>query len=337
MTSYQVPLYIVDAFTTDGNSPFTGNPAGVCLLEYDALLPDDIKQKIASEVNLSETAFVSFGWTKHDKLVSTTGPDGTLLHRRTLRWFTPKHEATLCGHATVASTKALVQTQLKAFGKTKTTEICFESKFAGQLGASVDHGSGRITLNFPSNPTEKLNLKDNSGWIDEMIKATMGEAVSTSLVDDVQYSPGSKILLLRLQSIDGIPPGDQLKLVAPDFRKLMNIDTGKYVHDIIVTIKGEAGGASSGGTAKEPPYFYSRFFAPWDGIDEDPVTGLAHTVLTPYWTKEMMGQSTKGPCPTLLGRQHSTRGGHVYCTLIGDGRVSLAGEAKVTITGQLSI
>jgi len=338
MLPQQIPIYFVDAFTTNGNSPYTGNPAAVCLLEYDDEIPDDIKQKIASEVNLSETAFVSYGWTKSEKLETTTEANGSLLHRRTLRWFTPTNEVRLCGHATVASTKALLEAQfsdLKSDPKVKEIKVSFESKFRGKLGATLDKGTGRVTLNFPANPTEKLDKSKHSSWIDEMIRTTMGKEVSPEKVVDVQYSPLTKILLLRLQNDKSLSAPDLLKSVSPDFKRLMEIDMGNFIQDIIITVKGEA---EVEGPVSEKPHFYSRFFAPWDGIDEDPVTGLAHTVLTPYWTQELK-KSMKGEAPvvgmTLLGRQHSKRGVNVYCTLIGD-RVNLAGEARVVINGNLS-
>src|SRR5687767_5756423 len=80
-------VYQVDAFR---EAPFLGNPAGVCVLAHAA--PEEWMQGVAREMNLSETAF--------------------LTPRRTagefdLRWFTPKAEVKLCGHATLASAHLL--------------------------------------------------------------------------------------------------------------------------------------------------------------------------------------------------------------------------------------
>src|SRR5262245_7949948 len=77
-----LPLYVVDAFAS---RPFEGNPAAVCPLE--AWLPDATMQNLAAENNLSETAFF------------VRRADGDY----DLRWFTPKVEVPLCGHATLAS------------------------------------------------------------------------------------------------------------------------------------------------------------------------------------------------------------------------------------------
>ncbi|HEY4049282.1 MAG TPA: PhzF family phenazine biosynthesis isomerase [Acidobacteriaceae bacterium] len=81
-----IPYYHVDAFTGE---LFAGNPAGVCILS--AFLADNIMQKIAAENRHSETAFV----------VPRTDGDFDL------RWFTPKVEDDLCGHATLASAYVL--------------------------------------------------------------------------------------------------------------------------------------------------------------------------------------------------------------------------------------
>jgi len=75
--------------------------------------------------------------------------------------------------------------------------------------------------------------------------------------------------------------------------------------------------------------FISRFFAPGSGIDEDPVTGSAHTALTPYWAAKL-GKTT------MMARQASARGGVVRVTLKGD-RVLLGGQAVTTLRGELLV
>lgn len=262
--------------------------------------------------------------------------EGSNLHRRTLRWFTPRKEADLCGHATVATTKALAEiqfTNLYMDKDVKTITLSFESKFRGKLGAALNKNNGRITLNFPSNPCHELNQNAHSSWLAEMITTTLGKDVSEDSISDIQYSPGTEILVLRLKDQENNPE-KLLEKVSPDFKKLEAIPTGTLsVASVIVTIKGADAKDGTGA-----PHFYSRFFSPWYGIDEDPVTGMAHTILTPYWfqehTKVLKGDDFV--IETLLGRQHSSRGGNVYCTLLGD-RVNLSGEARVTIKGQLFV
>ena len=82
----KIPLFYIDAFTTE---VFKGNPAAVCLL--DSWLPDEVLQSIAKEHNLSETAFV----IKEEKEIFQ------------LKWFTPKVEVDLCGHATLSAAHVL--------------------------------------------------------------------------------------------------------------------------------------------------------------------------------------------------------------------------------------
>lgn len=72
--------------------------------------------------------------------------------------------------------------------------------------------------------------------------------------------------------------------------------------------------------------FVSRFFAPVSGIDEDPVTGSAHTALAPYWASRLRKR-------TLFARQLSRRGGEMQCRLDGD-RVHLRGDARLYMKGR---
>jgi predicted PhzF superfamily epimerase YddE/YHI9 len=73
--------------------------------------------------------------------------------------------------------------------------------------------------------------------------------------------------------------------------------------------------------------FVSRFFAPKQGIPEDPVTGSAHCTLIPYWA-EKLGKTA------LHARQVSARGGELFCRLLGD-RVEIAGHAVLYLKGSI--
>src|SRR6202140_4004587 len=106
-----LPVFHVDAFTT---KPFQGNPAAVCLLNQ--WLDDDLLRAVAAENNLSEPAYLV--------------PDGDNYE---LRWFTPRCEVKLCGHATLAS--ALVTLQILAPG---SNSVCFQTRFSGTLKVSRD-------------------------------------------------------------------------------------------------------------------------------------------------------------------------------------------------------
>lgn len=120
-----VPLYQVDAFT---DRPFGGNPAAICLLAEPA--EAGWMQRVAAEMNLSETAF----------LVPADEGYG-------LRWFTPAVEVELCGHATLAAAHILWQTDRLA----RSAPARFFTR-SGELGAR--RRGDWIELDFPSEPVE---------------------------------------------------------------------------------------------------------------------------------------------------------------------------------------
>lgn len=75
--------------------------------------------------------------------------------------------------------------------------------------------------------------------------------------------------------------------------------------------------------------FVSRFFAPREGINEDPVTGSAHTMLIPYWA-EKLGKTK------LVAKQISKRGGVLFCKYSGE-RVEIGGHARTFLTGEITL
>lgn len=81
--------------------------------------------------------------------------------------------------------------------------------------------------------------------------------------------------------------------------------------------------------AGEDVDFVSRFFAPQSGIDEDPVTGSAHTTLIPYWAEKLSKN-------VLTAKQLSRRGGYLKCELAGD-RVNIGGQARLYLQGEIEI
>ncbi|WP_424216833.1 PhzF family phenazine biosynthesis protein (plasmid) [Streptomyces sp. BI20] len=132
-------IRIVDAFT---DRPFTGNPAGVLLL--DAFPEDSWLQAVAREVNHAETAFAH-------PLPSGGEADWAL------RWFTPAAEVDLCGHATLATAHVLRESG-QADG-----EVGGEVRFAtrsGVLTARVDPEGGAVTLDFPTSALHPRPVPD---------------------------------------------------------------------------------------------------------------------------------------------------------------------------------
>jgi PhzF family phenazine biosynthesis protein len=176
-----IPLFHVDAFT---DRPFGGNPAAVCLLpswEDDGWLG-----AVAREMNLSETAFL---------VKNAAGFD--------LRWFTPKVEVDLCGHATLASAHVLWQQ-----GQTTGDEIRFSTR-SGILKANR-HGDD-IELDFPLKPEEAA--EPPSGLLEAL-------GVSAKYVGKNEFD-----------YLVEVPSEATLRGIAPDFKRLATVP----VRGIIVT------------------------------------------------------------------------------------------------------
>jgi len=124
-------IYQVDAFTTE---PFRGNPAGVCILDYE---PDTKwMQNVAMEMNLSETAFIF--------------PAGGV---RTIRFYSPEAEIDLCGHATLSASHIFYET-----GIAKVDEVLTFSSKAGIL--SIRRSGDWITMNFPLYTLDRIPVTD---------------------------------------------------------------------------------------------------------------------------------------------------------------------------------
>ncbi len=256
-------LYQVDAFT---DHLFGGNPAAVCPLE--TWLPDELMQKIAAENNLSETAFY----------VRTSGG----FH---IRWFTPKVEVDLCGHATLASAYVVF-----TYDHHPGDTIEFASK-SGPL--KVRREGELLVLDFPAGRPEPV-------------------AAPRALVDALGREPvetwKGKTDYLAVYEAE-----DDVATLAPDFNDLGKVSA----RAVIVTAPGRQ------------VDFVSRFFAPQVGVPEDPVTGSAHTTLTPYWSARL-GK------PVLTAMQLSKRQGRLRCRLAGD-RVEIAGRAVPYLAGTVTI
>ncbi len=125
-------IFTVDAFT---DSPFKGNPAGVCILRESR--DDGWRQRVAREMNLSETAFLE----KH--------PDGSY----TLRWFTPAVEVDLCGHATLASAHILWESGELAAGQRAVFHTRSGILYAEKQGDWIE-------MDFPSEPEKPSSAPD---------------------------------------------------------------------------------------------------------------------------------------------------------------------------------
>lgn len=267
-------IRIVDAFT---DRPFSGNPAGVVLLDTDPFPDAGWMARVAAEVNHAETAFAH-------RLPAAADADWAL------RWFTPVTEVPLCGHATLATAHVLWSTGAAA------GPLRFATR-SGVLTATAGEDD-TITLDFP---TAVVTAVDASG----PVSAALGVEVVS--LHDTGTTSGKYLAELADEKT--------VRALAPDLAAIAALDR----RGVIVTAGAEdaAGGYD----------FVSRMFAPAVGIDEDPVTGSAHTALAPFWSARL-GRDE------LTGYQASARGGLVRTALRGD-RTRLTGHAVTVIDGVL--
>ncbi|MEU0212342.1 PhzF family phenazine biosynthesis protein [Streptomyces canus] len=266
-------IRIVDAFTA---RPFTGNPAGVLLLD-DAFPDDNRLQNIALEVNHAETAFAH-------RLPRDGEADWAL------RWFTPATEVNMCGHATLATAHVLYSTGAH------DGPVRFATRSGVLIATPGEDGS--ITLDFPTAPLTPVELPEG-----------VAEALGAEPLTAFDTGPNIGDLLLEL------PDEKSVHALRPDLKALAAYSE----RGVIATAR-----------AENPDLgydFVSRCFFPNVGIDEDPVTGSAHTALAPYWS-ERLGRTD------LTGLQASPRSGRVRTGLRG-GRTLLTGSAVTVIEGEL--
>lgn len=195
-------IYQVDAFAEE---PFKGNPAAVIPLRE--WLPDELMQQIAMENNLSETVF--FVPLSPEKM-KVTGAD---YH---IRWFTPKSEVDLCGHATLAS--AMVIDQVLHLD-TKFHKISFITEKAGLLKVGVENGW--YTLDFPARMPEPCETPPG-----------LLEALGVKEVVRVMKSRDYFVVLKDESAVAAIKP---------DFTALAKIDC----FGVIVTAPGDTADAVS--------------------------------------------------------------------------------------------
>ncbi|MEV5734735.1 PhzF family phenazine biosynthesis protein [Streptomyces sp. NPDC052292] len=207
-----------------------------------------------------------------------------------LRWFTPVAEVAMCGHATLATAHVLHTTGAHEG----------PVRFATRSGVLVatPGPDGAITMDFPTAPLTEVAVPDG-----------VGEALGATPVVAYDTGPNVGDLLVEL--------ADERTVLAltPDHKAL----TAHSTRGVIATAR-----------ADDPSLgydFVSRCFFPNVGIDEDPVTGSAHTALAPHWSARL-GRDD------LTGLQASRRAGLVRTGLRGD-RTLLTGRAVTVIEGEL--
>jgi len=210
---------------------------------------------------------------------------------RKLQWFTPEVEVPLCGHATLATAHVL----LREAGE--EGPLRFRS-LSGELVVE-EGGEGWLRMDFPVDPP-------------------VPTPPPAGLLEALGCPPAAPTLLGIKGWIVRLPSEAAVLEVDPDYSRLGQVDVGPTALGVIVTAPGQG-----------DVDFVSRFFGPWVGVDEDPVTGMAHTLLTPYWSRET-GLSE------LNAAQVSARGGSLRVSMRGD-RVHVSGQGVTVVRGQLHL
>lgn len=208
-----------------------------------------------------------------------------------IRWFTPTLEVDLVGHATLAAAH-LVLERLEP----QRTAVRFES-LSGPL--IVTRQGDVLAMDFPARVPAPV-------------------AAPPALVAGLGRPPVAVLAATHYLAVYG--HADDVRALQPEMAVLAALDRAA----VIVTAPAD-GGSGAGEAGAD---FVSRFFAPANGVPEDPVSGVAHCTLVPYWAQRL-GKTS------LVGRQLSKRGGTLVCEDRGP-RVTIAGKAVLVLEGRIA-
>ncbi len=275
--------YILDAFT---DQPFGGNPAGVVLLESERFPEEKLMLQIAAELRYSETAFIR----RHsDK-------------EFTIRYFTPKAEVELCGHATIASFYLLHHEGL-------ASGTCLCHTLAGDL--RIEAGE-RVMMQMAM-PRIEATIEET----EEIYKALGVNDYQPSMPVQIAYS-GLPDLMISLPDVDA------LQALNPDMEVITAI-TKKYdaVSFHVFAF------ADDGYTA------HVRDFAPLYGVPEESATGTANAALT-YYLRQNGYIDAEAECAFLQGEAMG-RPSTVATRIRKDGTIYVGGTAAIVAKGDLFV
>lgn len=281
-------IFQIDAFT---ENPFEGNSAGVMFADD---FPSHLMQKIAREMNVAETAFLS--------------PSNNADYH--LRWFTPAVEVELCGHATIASLHFLHENGLLP----DNSSVSFETK-SGILACG--HRNGWYYMQVPL-----YKMREFPGNKEEVIEAVGAER--NSVPDDTPFVVlDNGNLYFR---IDGL---NSLRGLKPDFKRLKKLTEDKHQFEGVVVYSLE--------TVEESSFAHSRYFVPYYGIDEDPVTGSTNGPMLMVF-RELGIVDAKAEDLSLVFEQGDSMGrkGRVRVSYKrSTGELFISGKAVTILKGEL--
>lgn len=199
---------------------------------------------------------------------------------------------------------------IRWFTPTTEVDLCGHATLAAAHVLFTHRGYACVKVTFHSRSgTLHVTRDDTLLTLDFPAEPPLNSETPLALIDAFGLAPVE--VLKGSDYIVVFEPGTDLAALTPDLHAMRSLD----LRGVCIT-------------AQQTEYdFTSRFFAPNFGIDEDPVTGSAHTQLTPYWAGKL-GKNT------LRTKQVSPRGGELRCELSGD-RVLIAGEAVTYLVGEI--
>lgn len=208
-----------------------------------------------------------------------------------IRFFSPVMEIPLCGHATLAAAKVL-------FDKRDLTTVNFVN--INGLVLAARESNGQIVMEFPVYETHTAT-----------VPPALLAALGLNSVENCVFNEETRILLLEIKD------SRELAALAPNFNALQ--ESHDSINGVLVT-------ALSGDDEYD---FHSRYFWPWSGTNEDPVTGGTHTFLAKYWMARL-GKSS------MRSYQSSQRTGFMQVDLVND-KVLITGQAQLILEGVMHI
>ena len=275
--------FIVDAFT---DQPFGGNPAGLVLLDSDYFPKDELMLQIAAELRYSETAFVK----RHSALEFT------------MRYFTPKAEVELCGHATIASFFLLHQKGL-------ASGPCLCHTLAGDL--CIEAGD-KVMMQM-AQPQIVATVAET----EEVYQALGVKNYRPTMPVQIVYAglPDIMIPLPDVATLQALRP--DMQAVSEITKRLEAVSFHVFAFD------------NDGYTA------HVRDFAPLYDIPEESATGTANASLT-YYLKQCGCLGAEAECAFLQGEAMG-RPSVVATRIQADGSVFVGGTAAVVAEGTLMV
>ncbi|GMR46220.1 hypothetical protein PMAYCL1PPCAC_16415, partial [Pristionchus mayeri] len=320
-STMRFPIYIIDAFTS---TRFNGNAAAVFLSKEEHECSQMLR--IAAEFNLSETAFP----------VPLNSEESFETARAfSLRYFSPKVEVPLCGHATLSAAHVLFNEIGNAHN-----ELEFHTK-GGVVTVARD--AKGVRMNFPVHAPKHVHLEGihnerkelfeecesvDSASISKLIHSFIPSEIS---IISVALAADTPMLIIE---IDPATTKQQLRSINPDFAEMIRIHSAADVFGIATVTVAPLDPTGQGFVSEEgTPFDYaSRVFAPWIGINEDPATGASHCSLGPY-------------CSAVLGKEEMNafqcfpNRGAQFKVSVGQNerRVDIVGSSVTVVRGEVEL